>query len=90
MKEILTEAQAQLFQAEKAYEALADGHPQKTAAKKLLEVAQHNCEFVIKARGVHNVGYALDLLDKASENTAKVISIAGESEAKPASPGASP
>lgn len=84
MSETLSEAQAQLGLAEKAYLSLAEEHPQKAKAKELLEVARHNCEFVAKARGVHNVEYAMDLLDKASGNAAQVISIAGK--AKPSSP----
>jgi len=84
LSETLGEAQAELARAQKAYVALAQEHPQKAKAKELLEVARHNCEFVAKARGVHHLEYAMDLLDKASENAAEVISIAGE--ANPSSP----
>ena len=78
LNETLSEAQAELDRAQKAYQAIPQEHSQKAQAKELLEVAEHNCEFVAKARGVHNLEYAMDLLDKASQNSTEVIRIAGE------------
>ena len=84
LNETLTEAQAELELAKKAYQTLPQEHPKKAQAMELLEVARHNCDFVAKARGVHHLEYAMDLLDKASENAAQVISIAAQ--AKPSLP----
>ncbi len=84
LDETLTEAQDQLVLAQKAFQTLPQEHPAREKAQELLDIAKHNCEFVAKARGVHNMSYAMDLLDKASENAAAVISIAGE--AKPSLP----
>jgi len=47
--------------------------------KVLLETAQHNCEFVEKASGVHNLDYALDLLEKASDSAGEALRIAEKS-----------
>ena len=84
LDETLSEAQAKLALAEKAYQTLPQEHPRKAKAKELLEVARHNCEFVAKARGVHHLEYAMDLLDKASQNSTEVIRIAGEANSPPA------
>lgn len=85
LKETLSETQADLDRAQKAYQSIPQEHPQKAKAKELLEVARYNCEFVVKARGVHNLEYAMDLLDKASQNSAEVIRIANEVKSPPAS-----
>jgi predicted CXXCH cytochrome family protein len=81
INETLAEAKEELAKAQKAYDALPDGNPRKKEAAVPLERAKHNLVFVEKAHGVHNPGYALELLDKVSEDAAEVISIAGPSVA---------
>ena len=71
--EMLAEAKAQLAKAEKAYAALPDGDPRKAEAGGPLEAARYNCEFVEKASGVHNLNYAMDLLDKAIDSAAAAL-----------------
>jgi len=84
LNETLRETQSELDRAQKAYQTIPQDHSQKAKVKELLEVAQHNCDFVSKARGVHNIGYAMDLLDKASQNSIEVIRIASEIISPPA------
>ena len=76
--ETLSDAAASLNKARQTYESLADDHPQKAKAKELLDTAQHNYDFVVKARGVHNLEYALELLDKVMADAAEVIGIGRE------------
>ena len=87
----LAEAKVELAKAETAYREQSGDHPQKAKAKALLEVARHNCAFVEKAHGVHNLEYATELLDKASANSREVIRLLPKPPARPAeknSPGA--
>ncbi len=79
----LAEAKAEVAKAEKAYAALAAADPRRAKAKPLLDAARHNCEFVEKASGVHNLDYALDLLDKASDDAAEALRQAKAAVTKP-------
>jgi len=74
--EMLDETRQELAKAEKAYQVMPDDHPQKAEAKALLETAQYNSDFVGKAHGVHNIEYAMELLDNAAESAASVARIA--------------
>ena len=78
----LKQAKAALAKAEAAYQQQPDG-PRKVAAASLLEVVRHNCEFVEKARGVHNVDYALELLKKASDNAEQVLRLTEPAAGQP-------
>jgi nitrate/TMAO reductase-like tetraheme cytochrome c subunit len=80
--EDLGKAKAALAKAEAAYQQQPDG-PQKAKAGPLLEVARHNCEFVEKARGVHNIDYATELLKKASDNLAEVLRLTAPAVEQP-------
>lgn len=79
MVDSLTEAREELTKAQKAYAKQSKDDPSKAKVKKLLDIAQHNCDFVEKASGVHNMSYALDLLEKALENAEEALQIAEES-----------
>ena len=74
--EMLEETREELARARTAYQAMPDDHSRKIEAGTILETAQHNCDFVGKAHGVHNMEYALDLLDNVSEGAASVTRIA--------------
>lgn len=75
MADALKEAKAALAKAEAAYQRQPDG-PAKVQAGKLLEVVRHNCDFVEKAHGVHNVDYAMELLKVATDDAAEALRLA--------------
>lgn len=79
LDEALTEAKEELAKAQKAYANQPKDDPSKTVVKKLLETARHNCEFMEQASGVHNLNYALDLLEKALDNAREALEIAEKS-----------
>ena len=79
LDETLTEVREELAKAQKAYANQPKDDPRKAEVKVLLEIAQHNCEFVEKASGVHNLNYALDLLEKASDSASEALEIAEKS-----------
>jgi hypothetical protein len=84
------EAKAALAKAEAAYEKQPDG-PAKVHAVKLLEVVRHNCDFVEKAHGVHNVDYAMELLKVATDDAAEALRLAAPAApAEPAKPAEQP
>lgn len=76
LADALSDAKAELASAQKACDKLADGDPARAKAEKLLEIARHNCEFISTASGVHNLSYAMDLLDKASDSASEALEIA--------------
>lgn len=76
LAEMLLEATAALAKAQKAFERVRDDHPEKAKIRKLLASARHNCEFVGRASGAHNLNYAMDLLDSASESAAAGLRMA--------------
>lgn len=89
----LAKAKAAVDRAQKAVAAMPDGDPKKEKAKTSLSAAVYNCEFVEKAHGVHNLDYAMELLDRATAGAAEAASLAGPprpAEPAPAEPPAAP
>ncbi len=74
--EMVVEATADLSKAREAVGAMAEDAEGYADAHELLERAQHNCDFVANAKAGHNPDYALELLDKVSDDVAKAIGIA--------------
>ena len=85
--EMLDEARQEVEKARVAYEAMPEDHPQKAEVQALLEAAQHNSDFVSKAHGVHNLDYAMELLDNATESATRAARIADTSNSKDLSTG---
>ena len=79
LDETLIETREELAKAQKAYANQPKDDPSKIKVKALLETARHNCNFVEQASGVHNLDYALDLLEKASDNASEALEIAEKS-----------
>ena len=79
LAEMLSDARDELAKARKAYANMAKGDPRKADVNTLLETGRHNCDFVEKASGVHNLQYAMDLLEKASDSANEALRIAEES-----------
>jgi len=86
VSETLAEAKAALAKTREEYKTLDPGDPQESQASALLEEAQHNCEFVEKGRGVHNPEYALELLDRAMNDTTEAARILNRSRTSEAPP----
>jgi len=75
--ESLAEAREAVAKADKAYAACPDSNPRKVKVKELIDLARYDCEFVEKAHGVHNVDYAIELLNKASASANEAARLAG-------------
>lgn len=73
LDEMLVDAKEELAKARKAFDQMPDDHPHKAKVKTLLESAQHNCTFVATASGAHNLNYAMDLLDAATDSAGDAL-----------------
>ncbi len=72
------ETQERIFNAQKVlyeFETVKGGSPEFKKAKTLLNEARHNYSFVLLGKGVHNIEYALKLLNEANNKSEKVIAI---------------
>ena len=81
LEEMLVEAKEEVAKATKAFDQVPDDHPQKAKVKELLDIARHNCKFVQTASGAHNLNYAIDLLDAATESAADAMKLARKATA---------
>ncbi len=75
LNETLLEVKEEITAAEAAFANQPDTDPRKGEVKVLLETARYNYEFIKKASGVHNLPYAMDLLDIALESATEAKEI---------------
>lgn len=72
------ETSQRIFNAQRVlyeFERKRGGSPEFKKAKNLLNEARHNYSFVLLGKGVHNIEYALKLLNEANNKTEQVITI---------------
>ncbi len=79
LSEMLAETQTELQSAEKLHALLAEAAADKAKIRSLLEAARYNYEFVKTSSGVHNIPYAMDLLDSALEGAEEASQLAMQS-----------
>ena len=71
-----------MSKAQKAYDALPDDDPRKAEARPFLEAARHNWDLVDTVSAVHNTDYAMELVDKTSEDAGRALRIAKQARKK--------
>lgn len=78
LAEALAATTVNVAKAKAAVDTAAPGTPGLTEAKRLMEDAQYNLDFVRFGKGIHNIGYATALLSKADEFSATALSKIGK------------
>ena len=78
LQQSLEKTNEALQKADKALEGYSDQSSVEKAPRELLEKARYNYEFVKRAHGVHNPGYALNLLDRAQSWATEATEIASK------------